>query len=88
MLIIILYTLIIFLLSFCSIIYNRKNIIKILINLELLLLACNLNALIFSLYLDDVLGQILSLLILTISACETALGLSLLICYYKTYQYI
>nr|YP_009117144.1 NADH dehydrogenase subunit 4L [Acrasis kona]AID52060.1 NADH dehydrogenase subunit 4L [Acrasis kona] len=88
MLIIIIYTLIIFLLSFCSIIYNRKNIIKILINLELLLLACNLNVLLFSLYLDDILGQILSLLILTISACETALGLSLLICYYKTYQYI
>ena len=57
-------------------------------SLELLLLAVNYNFLFFSVYLDDIMGQVFSLFILTIGACESSIGLALLICYYRTYKYV
>jgi NADH-quinone oxidoreductase subunit K len=56
--------------------------------LELLLLACNLNYILFSVYLDDIIGQIFALLILSVGASESAIGLALIITYYRTYKYI
>jgi NADH-quinone oxidoreductase subunit K len=62
---------------------NRKNILVTIMSLELLLLAVNLNFLIFSLYLDDLNGQIFVLFILTISATESVIGLALLTAYFR-----
>jgi len=70
-----------FVIGIIGIFLSRKNIILIIMSLELLLLACNYNYLIFSLYLDDILGQIFSLAILTVGASESAIGLALVICY-------
>ncbi len=60
-----------------------QNIIIILISLELILLSINLNFIIFSIYLDDISGQIFSLFILTIAAAESAIGLAILVIYYR-----
>jgi NADH:ubiquinone oxidoreductase subunit K len=62
---------------------SRKHIIIILISLELILLAVNINFVIFPVLLDDFLGQIFALLVLTVAAAETALGLAILIVYYR-----
>jgi NADH-quinone oxidoreductase subunit K len=67
---------------------SRKNIILIIMSIELMLLAVNYNYIIFSLYNDDLFGQLSSLLILAVGACETSIGLALMISYYKTYKYI
>lgn len=72
-----------FILGTFGMIIWRKHIIIIIISLELLLLAVNMNFIIFSIFLDDIIGQIYCLLILTISAAESALGLALLIIYYR-----
>lgn len=62
---------------------SRKHLIIILMALEILLLSANINFIIFSIYLDDMIGQIYSLLILTIGATESAIGLAILILYYR-----
>ena len=61
----------------------RKNMIVVLVSVELILLSINLNFVLFSAYLDDLLGQIFSLLILTVAAAESAIGLALLVIYYR-----
>lgn len=63
--------------------FSRKHVIIILISLELALLSININFVVFSLYLDDLLGQVFSLLVLAIAASESALGLAILIVYYR-----
>lgn len=62
---------------------SRKHIIIVLISLELILLASNVNFVISSLFLDDFLGQIYSLMVFTVAAAESALGLAILIIYYR-----
>ena len=54
-----------------------------LMSIELMLLAVNLNFLIFSVYLDDLIGQLFALLVLTVAAAEAAIGLALLVVYYR-----
>ena len=72
-----------FCLSLFGIILNRQNIIIVLMSIELFLLSINLNFLYFSVYLDDVIGQIFSLLILTVAAAESAIGLAIMIVFFK-----
>lgn len=72
-----------FLLGIWGIFLNRKNIIVMLMSIELMLLAVNCNFLVFSMYLDDVLGQVFSLFILTVAAAESSIGLALLVIYYR-----
>ena len=79
---------ILFIIGITGLFLSRKNIILIIMCLELMLLASNLNYLFFSLYLDDIVGQVFSLLILSVGASESALGLALVISYYRTYKYI
>jgi len=74
---------VLFLLGVLGIILNRKNIILIFIAIELILLAVNLNFIVFSVFLDDLLGQVFSLLILTIAAAESAVGLAIVVIYYR-----
>ena len=76
-------SMVLFLLGIWGIFLNRKNIIIMLMSIELMLLAVNMNFLIFSVYLDDMLGQLFSLLILTVAAAESAIGLALLVIYYR-----
>ncbi len=61
----------------------RKHLIITLMSLELILLASTLNFIVFSIYLDDILGQIYGLLIFTIGATESAIGLALIVLYYR-----
>ena len=76
-------TLILFFIGVLGLVLNRKNILITIMSLELMLLAVNLNFVIFSIYLGDVVGQIFVLFILTIAATESAIGLALLTVYYK-----
>jgi NADH-quinone oxidoreductase subunit K len=66
-----------------GLILNRGNILKTIMSLELLLLSVNLSFITFSLYLDDIVGQIFVLFILTLSATESSIGLSILAVYYE-----
>jgi len=76
-------SIIMFLLGIWGIFLNRKNIIIMLMSIELMLLAVNFNFVLFSVYLDDMLGQIFALLVLTVAAAESAIGLALLVIYYR-----
>lgn len=76
-------SMILFLLGIWGIFLNRKNIIIMLMSIELMLLAVNYNFLVFSVYLDDIIGQIFALLVLTVAAAESAIGLALLVIYYR-----
>ena len=74
---------VVFSIGFLGIFINRKNIISILMSIELMLLAANINFVGFSNVLDDLYGQIFALFILTVAAAETSIGLALLIIYYR-----
>jgi NADH-quinone oxidoreductase subunit K len=73
----------IYLIGIYGIFLTRKNIIIILISIELILLAINMLFVIFSIYFDDFIGQLFSFFILTLAAAESALGLSIMIIYYR-----
>ncbi len=88
MIISILLSISLFIIGVSGILLSRKNTILIIMCLELLLLACNINYILFSIYLDDIIGQIFALLILSVGASESAIGLALIITYYRTYKYI
>ncbi len=72
-----------FFLGLLGIILNRQNLILILISIELMLLSINMNFICFSVYLDDVMGQIFALLILTVAAAESAIGLAIMIVFFR-----
>lgn len=74
---------ILFLIGVLGIALNKQNVLIILMCIELILLSANLNFTFSSIYLDDLYGQIFSLFILTIAACESAIGLAILILYYR-----
>ena len=76
-------TCIVFFIGLIGIILNRKNILVIIMSIELLLLAVNLNFAAFSIYLDDIVGQIFVLFILTIAAAESAIGLAIITVLYR-----
>lgn len=73
----------IFVIGIAGIFLNRKNILIILMSIELMLLSVNINFVAFSAYLGDLLGQIFSLFILTIAAAEAAIGLAILVVYFR-----
>ena len=62
---------------------SLKNILIILMSVELMLLAVNINFVVFSVYMDDLIGQMFALFILTVAAAESAIGLAILVAYYK-----
>jgi len=74
---------ILFTLGVFGIFINRKNVIVILMSVELILLAVNLNMVAFSAELGDLQGQIFALLILTVAAAEAAIGLAILVIFYR-----
>ncbi|UDL96534.1 MULTISPECIES: NADH-quinone oxidoreductase subunit NuoK [Lichenihabitans] len=74
---------ILFTLGVAGIILNRKNIIIILMSVELILLAVNVNLVAFSSFLGDLTGQVFGLFVLTVAAAESAIGLAILVVYFR-----
>jgi NADH-quinone oxidoreductase subunit K len=74
---------ILFTLGTLGIFLNRKNVIVILMSIELMLLAVNINLVAFSAFLGDIVGQIFALLVLTVAAAEAAIGLAILVVFFR-----
>jgi len=74
---------ILFTLGLFGIFLNRKNVIIILMSIELMLLAVNINLVAFSTQLNDLIGQIFAMFVLTVAAAEAAIGLAILVVYYR-----
>tara|TARA_Y100001935_G_scaffold199181_1_gene167423 strand:- start:184 stop:495 length:312 start_codon:yes stop_codon:yes gene_type:complete len=74
---------IIFFLGTLGIFLNRKNVIVILMSIELILLAVNINLISFSIFTGDILGQIFTMLTLTVAAAEAAIGLAIIVVYFR-----
>ena len=74
---------ILFTLGVFGIFLNRKNVIVILMSVELILLAVNINLVAFSVHLGDLVGQVFALFVLTVAAAEAAIGLAILVIYYR-----
>jgi NADH-quinone oxidoreductase subunit K len=74
---------ILFTIGVFGIFLNRKNVIIILMSIELMLLAVNINFVAFSAFLGDLVGQVFALLVLTVAAGEAAIGLAILVVYFR-----
>ena len=74
---------VIFTLGVFGIFVNRKNVIVILMSIELILLSVNINMVAFSVYLQNITGQIFTLFILTVAAAEAAIGLAMLVVFFR-----
>ena len=74
---------IIFSLGVIGIFLNRKNVIVILMSIELILLAVNINLISFSIFSGDIIGQIFTMLLLSVAAAEAAIGLAIIVIFYR-----
>ena len=74
---------ILFTIGVFGIFINRKNVIVILMSIELILLAVNINLVAFSAFLGDLVGQVFALLVLTVAAAESSIGLAILVAFYR-----
>lgn len=74
---------ILFTIGVCGIFLNRKNVITLLMSTELMLLSVNINFVAFSAYLGDILGQVFTMFVLTVAAAEAAIGLAILVVYFR-----
>ncbi len=79
---------IIFTIGVVGIFLNRKNVIVILMSIELILLAVNINLVAFSIFINDLTGQIFTLFILTVAAAEAAIGLAIIVVYFRNSETI
>jgi NADH-quinone oxidoreductase subunit N len=75
-----------FFIGLLGIVFNRRSILLILLCIEVMLLAVNLNFIFYSVYLDDLIGQLFALYVLTVAAAESAIGLALLVIYYRVHN--
>ncbi|BDW82729.1 NADH-quinone oxidoreductase subunit K [Erythrobacter sp. Dej080120_24] len=74
---------ILFVLGVLGIFLNRKNVIVILMAVELILLSVNINLVAFSAFMQDLVGQVFAMMVLTVAAAEAAIGLAILVIYYR-----
>ncbi len=74
---------VIFTIGVVGIFLNRKNIIVILMSIELILLSVNINLVSFSIFINDLSGQIFTLIVLTVAAAEAAIGLAIIVIFYR-----
>ncbi|MFV0358725.1 NADH-quinone oxidoreductase subunit NuoK [Tropicimonas sp.] len=72
-----------FVIGVFGIFLNRKNVIIILMSIELVLLSVNINLVAFSAFLGDITGQVFTLFVLTVAAAEAAIGLAILVCFFR-----
>ena len=85
---ILIITTILFFIGLLGLVLNRKNILITIMSIEIMLLSVNLNFAVFSVYLDDIVGYVFVVFILTVAATESSIGLSILSAYYKLKQTI
>ena len=78
------FTTMLFLIGICGIMINKKNMINILFSIEIMLLSANLNFIAFSKMLNDVTGQIFNIFILTIAAAKAAVGLAIIVLFFRS----
>jgi NADH-quinone oxidoreductase subunit K len=74
---------VLFVIGIFGIFVNRRNVIIILMSIELMLLAVNINLVAFSAFLGDLAGQVFTLFVLTVAAAEAAIGLAILVCFFR-----
>lgn len=74
---------VLFCISLAGIFLNRKNVIVLLMSIELMLLSVNINLVAFSAHLGDLVGQVFTLFVLTVAAAEAAIGLAILVCFFR-----
>ena len=74
---------ILFVIGIFGIFLNRKNVIIILMSIELMLVSVNINFVAFSVFLQDMVGQVFTMFILTVAAAEASIGLAILVCFYR-----
>jgi len=74
---------VLFAIGMAGIFLNRKNVIIILMSIELMLLAVNINLVAFSQFLNDLVGQVFAFMVLTVAAAEAAVGLAILVAYFR-----
>ena len=79
---------ILFSIGIFGIFVNRKNLIIILMSIELMLLAVNINFVAFSAYMGDLMGQVFTMLVLTVAAAEAAIGLAIVVVFYRAHRSI
>lgn len=79
---------IVFIIGICGMFLNRQNIIGILMSIELMLLAVNINMISIGIYVNNIANQVFSIFILTVAAAEAAIGLAILILYFKKSDHI
>jgi NADH-quinone oxidoreductase subunit K len=77
-------TTILFFLGVAGVAMNRRSILLVLMSVELILLAVNIKLVISSIYLDDIIGQVFSLFVLTVAAAESSIGLAILVAFFRT----
>jgi NADH-quinone oxidoreductase subunit K len=77
------FSAILFTLGVFGIFLNRRNVIIILMSIELMLLAVNINLVAFSVFLNDLVGQVFAMFVLTVAAAEAAIGLAILVVYFR-----
>jgi NADH-quinone oxidoreductase subunit K len=78
----------VFFVGMCGVFFSRTNILLVLMSLELMLLSVSILSIFSSIFLDDLIGQVFTLFVLTIGASESAIGLALIVCYYNGYRYV
>jgi NADH-quinone oxidoreductase subunit K len=81
-------TSLLFCIGIFGIVSNRTNLLIILICIEIVLFAIDINFVIFSVYLDDIVGQVFALFVLTVAASESAIGLAIVVVYYRLHNNI
>ena len=74
---------VIFTIGVVGIFLNRKNVIVLLMSIELILIAVNINLVSFSVYQQDIVGQVFTMFVLTVAAAEAAIGLAIIVVYYR-----
>lgn len=74
---------VLFVIGIFGIFLNRKNVIILLMSIELILLSVNINFVAFSSFLGDLAGQVFTLFVLTVAAAEAAIGLAILVCFFR-----
>ena len=74
---------ILFVIGIFGIFLNRKNVIIILMSIELMLVSVNINFVAFSVFLNDLVGQVFTMFVLTVAAAEASIGLAILVCFYR-----
>ena len=74
---------ILFVIGIFGIFLNRKNVIIILMSIELMLVSVNINFVAFSFFLNDMIGQVFTMFVLTVAAAEASIGLAILVCFYR-----